>query len=85
VCRRHIQKLGLSYLECECKLCVGCVSEHAGHSFCSVKKNATQREELRTPLTVTTNSPSLVLEGARRPIITHTCHHRYADQRFITY
>ncbi|CAB1318254.1 unnamed protein product [Coregonus sp. 'balchen'] len=36
LCGCHIQKLGLF-----------CVS----HSFCSVKKAATQREQLRTPLT----------------------------------
>jgi hypothetical protein len=28
-------------------------------------------------------SPSMALEGAKRPIITHTCHHRYAHQHFM--
>lgn len=41
-------------------LCVECVSEHAGHSFCSVKKAATQREELRTPLTALQNKMAVV-------------------------
>jgi hypothetical protein len=28
-------------------------------------------------------SPSLLLEGARWPIITHACHHRYVHQHFM--
>ncbi|KAM9571248.1 E3 ubiquitin-protein ligase TRIM39-like isoform 2-T2 [Salvelinus alpinus] len=45
VCGLHTQRLQLFCLEDECLVCVECVSEHAGHSFCSLVKAASQRRE----------------------------------------